>query len=145
MLRRLTPPIAAAALALGACASVSPPEPEPAPSYPERVLERVQAAAEAPAYEVRHNPVICGCPPFEIALDGRWHRLAFVDVAPDDPTLAELTAAAARARDEGSLETWQVQGGLDDTLTTCARGALVVGITPRALGPPPPEDPPDDG
>lgn len=129
---------AALAAVAGACAS-SPPRPapaaaEPAPDYARRVRDRILVARGEPHLLVRYNPAPCGCPPFEVLLDGTWYRVAFDVRDEEDPTVVALSEAA-RAEASGSVATWRLDGRLDDGLTTCGRGTIVVSVQPRALVP----------
>jgi hypothetical protein len=126
-------------LALVACApkkGLSPEPPPPPPTYAKRVLERVKTASDREVHALRFNPNICGCPPFEIRLDGRWQRLTF-DVADDGhPVLVALREAVEADEQAGQLGTYTIQGRLLDRVTTCGQGALFVTLDPSAFGPP---------
>ena len=126
----------AAGLAAAACSGApTAPAPDPAVAYAERVLARIAAAREAPSFTLRFNSSSCDCPPFEIDLGGVWHRVAFAGAEADDPVIVALDEAATAARAGRGPSTWQVQGSLEDALTTCARGALVVPLSPTAVVP----------
>lgn len=116
-----------------ACASSPPPAPDPALHWADRVAERVLIAQARDSHPVRYNPAACDCPPFELQLDGAWHRVAFAGVGPDDPAVVALD----EARRDAPEGVWEVQGGLQTNLTTCARGAIVVTMALSAFGPPP--------
>ena len=121
--------VCATALSLGACGAqpaTVPSTPAP-PTYVERVQERLQEVAERDLHELRYNPGLCGCPPFELKLQERWHRLTF-DVADDShPVLVELRADVnlQYRRPSGASSSW---------------GAALDGCTPLHLacraGPP---------
>ncbi len=131
-------------LGCGAGAAETIAAPDEAFRWAAQVRERVAAAGEQPCYAVRYNPVACDCTPYEIELGGHWHRVAFVGVGPEDEVLRALDTAVAEAEGRGAAATWQLQGSLDDALTTCARGAIVVGLSPSAFGAPEPEPPDED-
>ena len=89
------------ALLVGACASTPEPPPVDAkpPTYAEQIEERIAGASDREVHELRYNPGLCGCPPFELELEGRWNRVTF-DVADDShPVLVALREAAARGED----------------------------------------------
>ena len=130
---------------LSACAAkpAKKTPPPAAPTYAERVLERVKSASEREVHDLRYNPTVCGCPPFEVQLDGRWLRSTF-DVADDShPVLMALREAVEADEAAGRLGTYVVQGRLLDRVTTCGQGAIFVTLDPSAYGAPPP--PPEDG
>lgn len=131
-------------LGVSACAkgSTTPPAAPSPPTYAERVQERVQGASERNLHELRFNPGLCGCPPFELELQGRWHRVTF-DVADDShPVLVELRAAVERHEAAGEVKRYLIQGRLDDRVATCGQGALFLTLDPSAFGAPePPEGP----
>ena len=133
--------VCATALSLGACGAqpaTVPSTPAP-PTYVERVQERLQEVAERDLHELRYNPGLCGCPPFELKLQERWHRLTF-DVADDShPVLVELRAAVERDEAGGELGRYVIQGRLDDRVATCGQGALFLTLDPIAYGLPEPE------
>lgn len=130
-------------LGLGGCATKRvkrPVEPAP-PTYAERVQERVQEASERELHELRYNPGLCGCPPFELELQGRWHRVTF-DVDDDShPVLVELRAAVELDDSNGTLGRYLIQGRLEDRVDTCGQGAIFLTLDPAAYGPPEPEEP----
>ncbi|TNF31518.1 MAG: hypothetical protein EP329_12215 [Deltaproteobacteria bacterium] len=130
--------LVAGALLLG-CASTEHGEPkvDPAHQWASTVRERIVAARDQPSYTLRYNPAACDCPPFEIRLGEVWHRVLFAGAGPDDETIQALDAAVQDARARRVNATWQIQGSLDDALTTCARGLLVVSLSPSAFGAPP--------
>jgi hypothetical protein len=119
--------------AVPACGSTPPPTPVE-PTYAERVLERIKTAQSEPAFAVRHNPTPCGCPPYEVALGDVWHRAAFVGSDPEDEAIMALEAAVKEASGRDRAEVWLVQADLEERLTTCGRGTLVVGVGLRAFG-----------
>lgn len=133
--RRLLVPALVAVLA-GACASAPPPAPDPALHWADLVGARVVAAQVRDSHPVRYNPAACDCPPYELQLDGSWHRVAFAGVGPDDPAVIALD----EARRDAPGAVWQVQGALQTALATCARGAIVVTMALSAFGPPPVAD-----
>jgi hypothetical protein len=127
------------AMVLAACAPKQAPKPEPTPpppTYAERVLERVKTASDLEVHAIRFNPNLCGCPPFELRLEGRWLPLTF-DVADDShPVLVSLREAVETDEQAGKLGTYTVQGRVLDRVTTCGQGALFVTLDPVAFGPP---------
>lgn len=130
-------------LGLGACATkaVTPPSPPSTPTYIERIQERVQTASERDLHELRYNPGLCGCPPFELELEGRWHRVTFDVVDDSHPVLVELRASVERDELGGELGRHLIQGRLEDRIATCGQGALFLTLDPKAYGAPePPED-----
>lgn len=138
---RRTVAAAAAVAALVACGPTSqlatPPAPgQPPPDYAARVRTRLAAEAEAPSHRVRYLPALCGCPPYEILLAGVWHRLALELDDPEDPTFLALREAYPEGDVEARLHVQELQGDLDEELTTCGRGAIVVTMRPTAFGPP---------
>ncbi len=128
--RRARYPIGAvAALAVSACASSDArKKPSVVDSYSQVVRDRAAAAADGP-HRVRHNPTPCACPPFEVQLQGAWHRVVFL-VADDQ--LADLATTQERLEREQGSEAL-IAGSFDDTLTVCANGALVVSLQPTDL------------
>lgn len=98
---------------------------------------RILVAQDAPAVWLRLNPSTCGCPKYEVRLDGVWHRAVFAVTDPDD----EVMAAIAAAETADPLQVWPLQTGIDSALSTCARGALVVSLSPTAFGDEVPEPP----
>ena len=129
-------------MSLGGCATepVTRPVEPPAPTYVERIQERVQGASERELHELRYNPGLCGCPPFELELHGRWHRVTF-DVADDShPVLVELREAVERDESTGALGRYLIQGRLEDRVETCGQGALFLTLDPTAYGAPEPEE-----
>ncbi len=132
-------------LSMSACAtrSIAPPSaPEP-PTYAERIQERIQEAAERELHELRYNPGLCGCPPFELELQGRWHRVTF-DVADDShPVLVELRADVERDESQGELGRYLIQGRLEDGVATCGQGSLFLTLDPTAYGEPEPPEVPE--
>ncbi len=127
------------ALLMGTGCASSPPRPvepaaEPALDYGQRVRARIEAARREPHVLVRHNPAPCGCPPFEVMLGGFWHRVAFDVRDEEDPTVVALSEAARDAPPE-AVATWRVAGHLDDVLSTCGRGTVVVSLRPAELVP----------
>lgn len=138
-------------LLLAACSGSKPAgkkdEPPEPPDYAERVRERMEQESERVAFEVRHNPAACACPPYEIRLTGMWHRLRFDTSDEEDPTLVALAQAVKKSEQGKKPESFLIQGQLDDDLTTCGRGTIVVTLSPSAFGPPevePPEEPEED-
>jgi len=133
------------ALMAGACASTpeGPPVDAKPPTYAERVEKRIVGAAEREVHELRYNPGLCGCPPFELELEGRWHRVTF-DVADDShPVLVELREAVERDEASGDLGRYVIQGRLEDRVGTCGQGALFLTLDPTAYGAP--ESEPSEG
>jgi len=110
------------------------PAADPAHAWALEVHARIAAVRNQPSFTLRYNPAACDCPPFEIQLEGVWHRVVFAGSSPDDEAIQALDTAVKDARSRRVNATWQVQGSLDDTLATCARGALVVALTPTAFG-----------
>jgi hypothetical protein len=99
------------------------------------LLERVEAAAGREVHQLRYNPGLCGCPPFELELEGRWTRTTF-DVSDDGhPVLVSLREAVKADDDADRLGTYTVQGKLLERITTCGQGALFVTLDPLAYGP----------
>jgi hypothetical protein len=132
------------AAALVACAGGPErvdPSADPAHAWAVAVRARVAAARDQPSFTLRYNPAACDCPPFEVRLDGIWHRVLFAGAGPEDAAMQALDAAVRDARARRVNATWQIQGSLDDSLTTCARGTLVVALSPSAFGAPPPPGP----
>ena len=136
------------AMALAACAPKKAPRPEPTPpppTYAERVLERVKTASDLEVHAIRFNPNLCGCPPFELRLEGRWLPLTF-DVADDShPILVSLREAVESDEQAGKLGTYTVQGRVLDRVTTCGQGALFLTLDPTAFGPPAVEEEAEEG
>ena len=125
---------------VGLCACAAQPvspsvDPSP-PSFIERVEARVQAASEREVHELRYNPGLCGCPPFELELEGLWHRVTFDVVDDSNPVLQELRAAVERDEGAGSLGRYLIQGRLDERLATCGQGAVFLTLDPTAYGAP---------
>ncbi len=114
----------AAAAAFVACATGAPKAP---PDYADRVRARIEVAQQLEVQRLRFNPTPCSCPPFEIALDGRWHRVAF-DAPEDSPMMIALRQAveAPTATSRG----FELRGRLRENLATCARGAILVTFNP---------------
>jgi|GEM_PF-1309568 len=128
-----------AACLLAGCPSTQRVDPaqDPAHAWAETVRQRVLAARDDPSYTLRYNPCACDCPPYEVRLAGVWHRVLFAGAGPDDETILALETAVEDARARRVNATWQLQGNLDDVLTTCGRGTLVVALSPSAFGAPP--------
>ena len=149
MTRTLTTVLLGLALLTAACASPRPRGDAPKlapPTYAERILARIAAASDREVHDLRYNPGLCGCPPFEILLDGRWTRTTF-DVEDDGPpVLVALRAAVEVDEAAGRLGSYVLQGKLIDRVTSCGRGALFVTLDPSAYGAPEPEEilPDDD-
>ena len=78
---------------------------------------------------LRFNPTPCNCPPFEIALDGHWHRVAFE--APEDSPLMQALQQATK-QDDARRRTFALRGSLDDDLEVCAKGAIFLKFEPTA-------------
>ena len=106
------------------------------PTYPERVLARLEKTDAEEVHLVRYNPTPCGCPPHEIRLDGLWHRVQLNVEQADDPVLLALQQAEETAREQGELKHHTLQGQLNSDLSTCGRGALMVHLNPTAFGAP---------
>jgi len=116
-----------ASLMMGACATA--PAGPGKPDYAKRVEARIEAARALEVQKLRFNPTPCNCPPFEIALEGRWHRVAFD--APEDAELMVALQAATRTPD-AQRRTFALRGSLSDSLETCGKGAIFVTFTPTA-------------
>ncbi|MGM0576666.1 MAG: hypothetical protein ACQEXJ_13135 [Myxococcota bacterium] len=136
--------LVAALLGLAACGSTSQakdgdgaPEEEAPQTYDAKVRARLEVAREERVHVLRHNPTTCGCPPYELRLDGHWHRVAFDAPDEDDPALLALQEAVAADAGREAGRQYVMQGKLDSTLVTCGRGAIVVTLDPTAFGPPP--------
>ena len=132
-------------LVIASCAPapVVPVVDERPPSYAERIEERAREAVDREIHELRYNPGLCGCPPFEVELQGRWHRVTF-DVTDDShPVLVELREAVERDEASGTLGRYIIQGRLDDRVASCGQGALFLTLDPSAYGAPEP-DPPEE-
>jgi hypothetical protein len=131
-------------LAVSACAKrpVTPAAAPSPPTYAEQIQERVQEASERELHELRYNPGLCGCPPFELELQGRWHRVTFDVVDDSHPVLVELRMAVERDESGGELGRYLIQGKLEDRVATCGQGAIFLTLDPSAYGAPePPETP----
>jgi hypothetical protein len=104
----------------------------------ERVRERVELAQEQTRFEVRHNPVACDCPPFEVRLGLVWQRVEFVAQAEsDEPVFAEL-ARLLEAADAGKpIPNLSVMGRIEPEIGRCGQGALYVSLVPMELEPGP--------
>ena len=129
------------ALLVGACASTPEPPPVDAkpPTYAEQIEERIAGASDREVHELRYNPGLCGCPPFELELEGRWHRVTF-DVADDShPVLVALREAVDQDEAAGNLGRYVIQGRLEERVGTCGQGALFLTLDPKAYGAPEPE------
>ena len=113
------------------CAGSRPTQKAPDTSnYLSKVRERIRASRSAEAiYDVRINPTHCGCPRFELRLEGLWHRLALEGDLDDEGSITRVLSDA----DPMTLKIYRVQGQLRDTLDTCAQGTLYVTMTPLAL------------
>ena len=104
----------------------------------------MQESAELELHELRYNPGLCGCPPFELQLQGRWHRVTFDVVDDSHPVLVELREAVERDESSGDLGRYLIQGRLEDRVATCGQGALFLTLDPTAFGPPEPEEPEEE-
>ncbi len=93
--------------------------------------ERLSAAGDEQPHVLRLNPVACGCPAFEVQLEGTWYRAA-VEIEADSAEVATLRAALGDVGAPGALRTWRVVGTLDAAPASCAQGALYA--TLRAVG-----------
>ena len=117
--------------ALAACAAPSrSPTPPPAPTYLEVVAERVQAHRGEESYLVRHNPVGCACPTYEVRLGDIWHRV-ILEAEADEEVITHLSSRVVAAREAGRLETHVLQGSLQRGVEICGRGAAVVTLVQR--------------
>jgi len=68
---------------------------------PDRLaLDRIETVARIHAsndqFTLRLNPAACDCPPFEVLLDGTWHR-TFLEPNDSDGPVAALSADLASA------------------------------------------------
>ncbi|MEE2779966.1 MAG: hypothetical protein VYE15_05565 [Myxococcota bacterium] len=127
-------------LLVGGCAhqakSPGADSPVALPTYPERVMARLEKTDAEEVHLVRYNPTPCGCPPHEIQLDGLWHRVQLNVEQADDPVLLALQQAEETAREQGELRHHTLQGQLNSDLSTCGRGAVMVHLNPTAFGAP---------
>ena len=124
---------------LTACATTRAPVEAPvAPSYHDVLLARLNEASSTTRHALRYNPSPCACPAFEVFLGEHWTRVDLIGDDTDDPVVERLTAAA-RGRDDQTLQTFVVEGSLEETLATCATGKLYVTLDVTAFEPPPTE------
>lgn len=97
MIRSVTTAVLVLTAVLSACSGSSNVKPD------RLALDRLEAVARTHApndqFTLRHNPAACDCPPFEVLLDGTWHRTFLEPNDPDGPVAAlsaDLASAAAR-------------------------------------------------
>ena len=144
---RVALPVLTLALLVGCAGAARTGDAPEGAEYPTALQARADAAASRDGFVIRHNPVPCGCPAFEIALGDHWDRVAVeVDAGGAD---AEALQATLGAPSTDPLVRWELEGSLDTTLRLCGQGALYVTLrATRVKGAqrpdrrPPPRGPP---
>lgn len=134
-------------LVLAGCtfARRAPDTPVPPPTYADVVRQRLDDAGDVRIHTIRHNPTLCGCPLFEVRLGETWQRVTFGVSDDEHPVLVTLREAVDADVQAGSASTHVIQGKLDSSLATCARGAIYVVLEPSAYGPPEAEEDEEPG
>jgi hypothetical protein len=94
------------------------------PGFLDRLTARVEAARDQAQWQLRHNPVRVACPPWELRLANLWHRVQLLEGEETD-AMAQLEAAVVRETEERPMA-WRVEGELDDDVSACARGAVLL-------------------
>ena len=121
---------AIAVLWLSAC---SPPAAVPTKTPPSGLEEAIEQdlarSGDEGRYVLRHNPVVCNCPPFELELGARWVRVALSDATLVGSPAARLQAQAKADTTEGLLKSYPVDGTLSSDLLRCGQGAPYLTLT----------------
>ena len=78
-------------IALAALTACGAAQPSPAALAVVRLEALAKLHADEPEFKVRLNPAPCDCPPFEVELDGAWHRTYLEPKDPSGPAEALRT------------------------------------------------------
>ena len=117
-------------MALAACSHTTATAPKTvANSLEDAIQKDLARAGDQPKHVLRHNPVLCRCPPFELELGARWVRVALTEIdVPDSPAF-KLHATALEDTKKQRLVTYPVHGSLLSTIQRCGQGAPYLTFT----------------
>ena len=96
------------------------------------LIQDLARAGDNETFVLRHNPVICRCPEFELELGARWVRVVLQDSESPESEAGRLRRKARDDSKNGRLQSYTVQGELSDTILRCGQGApyLTLTLTP---------------
>lgn len=95
----------------------------------EAIEQDLARSGDEGRYVLRHNPVVCNCPPFELELGARWVRVALTDAMLVGSPAARLQAQATVDTTNGLLTSYPVQGTLSTDISRCGQGAPYLTLT----------------
>ena len=98
------------------------------------LIQDLARAGDNETFVLRHNPVICRCPEFELELGARWVRVVLQDSESPESEAGRLRTKARDDSKNERLQSYTVQGELSDTILRCGQGAPYLTLT---LTPPP--------
>ncbi|MBT9555230.1 MAG: hypothetical protein IV100_04330 [Myxococcales bacterium] len=105
----------------------APPDviPSPVIETPEEALRRAaELTSDQTDQIVRHNPVPCACPVFEISLGERWVRVEIDGLDDADTEAWKLLTLARQDEAKGLVRRYTVRGDLATSPRRCGPGAL---------------------
>lgn len=105
----------------------SPPDiiPPPIIETPEEALRRAaELTSDQTDQIVRHNPVPCACPVFEILLGDRWVRVEIDGLDDADTEAWKLLTLARQDEAKSLVRRYTVRGDLATSPRRCGPGAL---------------------
>ena len=105
----------------------SPPDviPPPVIETPEEALRRAaELTSDQSDQTVRHNPVPCACPVFEVLLGERWVRVEIDGLDDVDTEASRLLMLARQDEAKGVVRRYTVRGDLATSPRRCGPGAL---------------------
>ena len=93
-------------------------------SYKDEIQQAVIVTAAQSQVVLRHNPVGCTCPEFEVQVGSRWVRVSLDDADEPETAASALVTKARTASKTGKVDHYRVVGELDTSLEVCAQGTL---------------------
>ena len=122
-----------------ACATTSASQPKTVSNPLEDAIQRDLArAGDQTKHVLRHNPVTCRCPAFELEVGARWVRVALSEIDEPESLAQSLQKQAEQDTKESRLQNYTVYGSLLDTIQRCGQGAPYLTLSLEA--PPTPDN-----